>query len=400
MTPLSGPDKQASSIDSASAGFPARNAELLEIHGDVLTHEVQIRDAIETALKSEVPLDQLLGQLRRQGLLPFLTGSRIEPDFRLYIRMADDLSTLSYFRIDSDLTAEQLNGAVCSEDLRLKLLAAIPNPVLMFSFRNLQQNASPGEAEMAAQLFMSGRRITDYGGVLVTWDQSVDQNVWTTNIDTVNFIHALSRDGFFERGDIRSLMEIGTGGGHITKTAVARFPRAEEFIATDISPYALMCAKRNIRPALREGQKLHLYLGKGIKTINAAVDALLVNPPYLPTLLPPDMEDPYRGTGLIKEIVELGLQRLNPRNPRACIYLGMSSLAERDLKLFLRASPALKAVQIGERRQVPLKILKVNENAGWMDFLVREHGLLASTQRLEQTGHEFWHEIYVLRLNA
>lgn len=112
----------------------------------------------------------------------------------------------------------------------------------------------------------------------------------------------------------------------------------------------------------------------------------------------PDAVDPYRGTGLIREILEIGLDRLNPVNPQAVIYLGMSSLAERDLAAYLRGNSRVNVERLGEPEEIPLKILNVNEKRDWIDFLVREHGLVYSPQRGRNEGFEFWHKISVLKI--
>ena len=167
---------------------------------------------------------------------------------------------------------------------------------------------------------------------------------------------------------------------------------------TDISPYALVCAKRNITPVLRPDQRLHLYLGKGIRSITAQVDLLVVNPPYIPHRHKPDAVDPYRGTGLIQEVLTIGQQYLNPSNPKAAMYMGMSSLAAKDVQAYRRANPALHIETVGAPRDVPLKILQVNEQQEWITFLEQEHGLLRSPERLAAEGFEFWHTLSVLKI--
>jgi methylase of polypeptide subunit release factors len=251
---------------------------------------------------------------------------------------------------------------------------------------------------MVMQLYMWGKRITRYRGVCTTWDQAVDKQVWCTNIDTVYFLQQLFDAGVLARQDVRTAMEVGVGGGAIAKTLAVYLAGLHELTVTDISPYALVCAKRNILPVLQDGQRLHLYLGKGIRSIAAQVDLLVVNPPYIPHMQRPDATDPYRGTGLIQEIVDIGVDYLSPANPQAAIYMGMSSLAERDLQTYLAQTERVAVERLGTPKEVPLKILAVNENQEWLAFLEREHGLVRSPKRLKEEGYEFWHTLSVLKL--
>ena len=76
----------------------------------------------------------------------------------------------------------------------------------------------------------------------------------------------------------------------------------------------------------------------------------------------------------------------------------MSSLAEKDLQEYLLSHPEVNVSPVGERKRVPLKILAVNENKEWIDFLIREHGLIYNPDSEKSGGFPFWHEIYTLKL--
>lgn len=400
MMQQTGPNKPADQIPVRPdrEGFQEQNDDLVSLPRNILCGEAAIREMLAALDAAPIPLEEKVRQIENNELWPFLTGSRLKPEFRFQLEIADGLDELRLYKIDGLLDEHQLNSACSLDGVPKTLLATVPNPVLLFSAESIYKYADNGFREMLTQLYAEGRRISTYRGVSVTWDQSIDRKVWTTNIDTVNFINELFVDGVFSRGDIKQSLEIGVGGGGISKTVVAQVPQLEEHTATDISTYALMCAKRNIDPVLRPDQKLNLYLGKGLRSISASVDLLLVNPPYIPHMQKPDAVDPYRGTGLIKEIVEMGLDYLNPDSPNAAIYLGMSNLADKDLAEYLAANPRVKMHVIGTPREVPLKILNVNENKEWIEFLKRDHGLVCSEERLKNEGFEFWHTISVVKL--
>jgi hypothetical protein len=367
--------------------FKKRNTDLSQLPLGILSHERVIREQLAALAASRLSLAEQMRWVEERELTPFVTGSRLRGEFRLHLGISDDLDRLTISKIDGEH--------------RTTPLVEVPGPNLLFSAFDVARFARGHvERELAAQLYTLGRRITTYRGVTTIWDQAVDRRVWCTNIDTVYFLHALHADGVFARTDVRSAMEIGVGGGHISKAVVAGLPSLREHTATDINAYALFCAQRNLQPVLRPDTELNLYLGKGLRPIEATVDLLLVNPPYIPHRQKPDAVDPYRGTGLIKEVVEIGLSRLDPANPRAAIYLGMSSLAQRDLAEYLAANPQVEATTIGTPREVPLKILAINEDRDWLDFLRAEHGLIVSEERAHATGFPMWHAISVVKLQG
>ena len=71
---------------------------------------------------------------------------------------------------------------------------------------------------------------------------------------------------------------------------------------------------------------------------------------------------------------------------------------EDAVQAYRRANPALHIETVGAPRDVPLKILQVNEQQEWITFLEQEHGLMRSPERLAAEGFEFWHTLSVLKI--
>lgn len=97
--------------------------------------------------------------------------------------------------------------------------------------------------------------------------------------------------------------------------------------------------------------------------------------------------------GYCVEVIEIGERLLNPQNPNACICMALSNLALRDFEEALRNTPRLRAERIGDPFIAPLKILAVNENQSWIDFLTREHGLRSSPPEGVHGRFPYWHEL-------
>ena len=334
-----------------------------------------------------------LSRITNANVWPYITGSRLKPAFRLFLDMADDMSMLNIYRIDRLIGEKELNGRLDIKEKDLTLLASIPDPHLVYSAFDINRYASPENVEMITQLFTYGKRITRYRGMTVTWDQSVDSDVWTFNIDTANLLRHIFEDGVGGRTDIRRFVELGVGGGSMIGTFAKTLPNATDLRGTDISPYALMCTRRNVKPYLTAEQSLSLFLGKGLMPFADKADMIVSNPPYIPHMKKPDATDPYRGTGLIKEIVESGTNCLNPDNPNASIYVCMSSLSLKDFHSYLHHTPHVRAHMLGEEIEVPLKIFSVNENDPWLSWLISVHGLVDSRERLASTGFRYWHKL-------
>ena len=72
---------------------------------------------------------------------------------------------------------------------------------------------------------------------------------------------------------ILHILEIGTGSGIVSCVLMRRAPE-HEYIATDISPHAVVCAKRNGLQVIRAD----LFAG-----LSGRFDLIIFNSPYLPT---------------------------------------------------------------------------------------------------------------------
>jgi len=331
-----------------------------------------------------------------------LPASRPSRVLGLYIRMSDDLTTVSYYRVKPDIAGYRTPEEIKPGDLE-PILENVPSFGLVFPENYIYQKYPKDTVAVLTALYRQGGVYSEYRGVITDMDAQTDVDVWGFNADTANFIDVLTSHGVFERGDINTLLEINAGGGPIAKTAVQHLGGLglKQIDLTDISPHALMAQKRNLQAACDErGVVFDTYLGRGIKDYphesHHRADCVLVSAPYLavlPELRSPD--DPSAGTGLIKEVIEEGINSLNPDNPHADIIMSYSSLADHELQEYLRAYGQLVDVEVLDQgRLVPLKIEKAD--ARWVEWM-KGRGL---TVKDDAMPHEFkyWHKLKVVRI--
>ncbi|EKD29084.1 MAG: radical SAM protein [uncultured bacterium] len=319
---------------------------------------------------------------------------------KLYRKISDDLQTVSFYEVEDDTGVFENGKKPDYKKLKLKpILEDFPSFGLGFPLSALFKENSQ-VAEYINGLMSRGLFYTECLGTITTYDQAVDRRVWSWNIDTGNLdkVWTDPKNNLVNNPNIKKVYEIGCGGGHNTLKAVQKLPDIEWIGFSDINPYALMCTERQIQNEAKEKNiKSAAYLGKGL--IPEIVDLLLVSPPYLP-IAPWEnsesdgREDSYKGTGLIKEVIENGLSRLNPDNPEACIVMNYSNLAEEDLQEYLRAYGQLADVEIlDEGKSVPLKIFKDEKWYKWM----KSRGL---EERDSETngGYKYWHKLNVIKI--
>ena len=77
------------------------------------------------------------------------------------------------------------------------------------------------------------------------------------------------------------VLDLGVGSGAILCALLTEFPRAEG-LGSDISSYALDCARRNLR-ALSLSDRAQIQFGDWMQGVDGRFDIIISNPPYIPT---------------------------------------------------------------------------------------------------------------------
>lgn len=333
----------------------------------------------------ELPLDLdgFIGGAAELELLP----SRPHRAVELTIDVSVDTSELSIYRAPRD------GGYVAPPEIDLaqwEHVATFPSHGLMYPDAYIGRHLGALTSALIT-LYSRGRRNTRYGGVTVNWDFAVDRRTWTTNIDTVVFIRNLEALGLLDDSAIEDIVEVGVGGGHIASTLAQRLPSLTSLTITDIILDALRCAQRNISYYQPDSVALTALLGKGISALPGGHDVMLCNPPYIPVLPERLVEDgdPYRGTGLIEEIVRVGFDKAKR------VILQVSSMTLPDVARYARQN-GRQVVTHAVSEPIPLKI-EFLDNA-WTRWLVAEGGL----EERDPAAHVYglWHTLHMVEIRA
>jgi len=333
--------------------------------------------------------------------VPVILPAPRVPGICLFIDMSDDFERVTYYEVTDDTGVHAVDGTVNYNAIRKIKLAEFPSQHLMSPIGYIERFVSPEIRDRIVALWHQNKRYTRYGGVTVSWDLSVDRNVWTTNIDTV-YLHARLLDLILNPlHPIKKVTEIGSGGGALSTLLAARTKGLEEMTFTDISIYALRTTLRNVLPfLLRYSPEVVLrhFLGQGMGDLSPDQDLIVANTPYIPVAPweSSDENDPYRGTGLIREIMEKGMYKLNPLNPEASIVMNVSSMAKPDFDRYVEANRDKIIVEkMGEAMTVPLKIKAVDGR--WAQWLFSEN-LIKLNPNVENDGIPYVHTLQLYRI--
>jgi release factor glutamine methyltransferase len=147
-------------------------------------------------------------------------------------------------------------------------------------------------------------------------------------------------------------VDIGTGSGCLVIASAHQQPRGE-FVATDISERALVVARANAA-ALGVADRIDFRLGDRLTPLNgeSAFDAIIANPPYIPTeqihLLEPGVKD-YEprlaldgGPGGLEMVSRLIEEAPSYLRPGGQFILEIGTAQEEPVRALIDAQPGLK----------------------------------------------------------
>lgn len=368
-------------------------------HGDLRSSN-QIREIFRALAHGNPHQLAVAGELEL-GLLVEGITLRQTPTFG--IRISEDLSTLEYFKVLENLSFQDLNptsktGRLFASDLYIAPLLKIDNPTLISPNSSYLKDVDLELQDCINDLARSGR-LTFFGDIPTTWNPKPDNDAWAPNIDTVHFIKWLRDINAFE-GNLKKTAEIGVGTGLISQALLSDNSRIERHLFTDISPYAINASRRNILPFAGTCD-VDYYFGKGIKGLvhEGPFDLIITNPPYIPHQHGESDVDPYRGTGLIKELFQVGPSLLNKNNPDAAIFFQCSNLTLADIARYQAEFSDVELTQVAGPKRVPLRIQPMHTELEWLDFM-KGIGLIESPELAKSTGLRYYHDIYAFKLTA
>jgi release factor glutamine methyltransferase len=148
------------------------------------------------------------------------------------------------------------------------------------------------------------------------------------------------------------VVDVGTGSGCLA-LACAQHHKTARFVAIDISPEALAVAESNAR-ALGLSERIEFRLGDRLAPVagEAPFDAVLSNPPYIPTDVIPTLEpgvrdyEPHRaldgGPDGLRVVTPLIAEAVPLLKPGGHLILEIGSDQEGPVRDLIAAQPLLK----------------------------------------------------------
>jgi len=304
----------------------------------------------------------------------------------MLIEVTPDLSALTLYAERSE--QELILGARHGEDKPLAVWSC-PQPVLLTDNAKIGE-LEPGLRDAVFALYASYPRRVSYDGVEVSWSPQAYPRVWCPSIDTVFFARTLKA---YLQG-VKTVAEVGTGSGFLTKYALAHAPQIKRALASDINLDALRCANDALVDLDHHASVSLICPRPDDETLgfSGRFDLLISNPPYIPR---PDEgnTNPYEGLDLIHKLAYQGLGLLTDGG---VMLLNISTFAGNEPLEWL-ADAGWNVWEI-DRMRVPLKINAVtsgatSESREWLEYL-RERGAVppAGTDH----GYRLWHELRML----
>ncbi len=271
-------------------------------------------------------------------------------------------------------TGWELTGIMGRKSEGEPLLAHTFDHPLLITDNYRIANLNPTLRDTLFSILTSRPRMVEYDGVKVFWNDS-HKGVWSPSIDTVLMAKAL-RGVITDNKNTQTAIEIGCGSGFLSKYLLKKSPNLKSLTINDINPYAIQCARDNIKDT-----RASYVVGDGLKEIKGKTyDLIVCNPPYIPR--PQSVEiNPYEGVSLLNYFVHHGQDHLSSGG---IIVLGTSNLSD-ELVFNKKSKLEFKTL---EEMEVPLKINNVLNSADWISYLQSRN-----LKKHHHDGYEFWHRI-------
>jgi len=254
------------------------------------------------------------------------------------------------------------------------------NPVLVTDNYKIGQ-LEPALRDTVFALYASPIKTTDYDKTILDFEQKKYPGVWGPSVDTVLFCRALEGVNL---EDVKTAVEVGSGSGFISKRVLEKAPNLEEMTLIDLNKYALKCAKDNIKD-----ERTELVTGNAIAHMEGKkYDLIICNPPYIPR--PKSIDDnPYEGISLLLYLISQAKEHLTEQGS---LITNISSLCQ-DIagEVIAGADVEFKGL---DAMDVPLKVYNVLNNKEWMDFLLKEKGLVKD----RHDGYDYWQTISIIEI--
>lgn len=225
-------------------------------------------------------------------------------------------------------------------------------------------------------------------GVKVLWRNAPE--FWPASIDTIHMARDIVDSGIL-RG-AQTVLDLGCGTGFLGLTAARNGRSVRHVVFSDWLLTPLLFSSVSWWRARTESDGVTAEFRVGLETswsypraTRDTFDVVLCNPPYLP--IPVEFSDiglssTVAGTDLLEHAVAEA-PKLAKR-----VVLSFSTLASPEVDTILRRT-GRKLRPLGPSRRVPFRVVQAYRNPKYLQWLLRERGLIYEPS----SYYQLWHEI-------
>ena len=305
---------------------------------------------------------------------------RFSPDLATHEIYANGIELALHLWQDRDTEGNKIRTHPDTEKM---LVTTIQKPVLVSDTRKVMQIKEYATRETANLLIQKPKKITEYDGMTIEFDQQRYGNLWWPNIDTLLFCKWLRTVDF---SNIHSATEIWCGSSCIAKYILTKAPHVRQMDLYDINPFAQQYFNEHMKEYYPQAT---FHLGDAKENLaKKTYDLIVCNPPYIPR--PNSIED--NAYEWLELLIHLITNAKNLLNPWWKLIVNISSLSDSIITPILNDSE-LRMKKITSLK-VPLKVFNVINTPERVYYLKEHHGLQEKLYR----GHKYRQQLDIIEI--
>lgn len=278
----------------------------------------------------------------------------------------------------------------------LNPVAVIPDPRSLFDFwGTIDKLATPESQNALKKILSTGHKLVFHQGTLVHVDKRHEGKVFGPTIDTVILSEMLVQKVLHKRpNEIRTALEVGSGNGLLSAVLIKNNTALRELFAFDLDFSSVACTHKNCQLAksTSRSQVTSWFINGPFHSaiLQARVDLCICNPPYIPVpareAILDRFSDNRRATGGT-DLMELLVSSVDSMlSPTGALLLITSNLSLDRVKKQIPHNYTCEELLTGGLKVI-FDVDAVVTDSEWLEFLIKEHGLISENGTYFHTLH-------------